>query len=105
MNAHSMRRPFRKYIQRIDEMERVLRFMFEEIARNASGTITKNKVEEFLANDGSYKLDVVEQELQKLYGKFVSFQENNAALLSDKNQATEELEVVRAAIKVMGSDA
>jgi len=96
-----MRRPFRKYIQRIDEMERMLRFMFEEIGRNAGCTITKNKVDEFLANDGGYKLDVVEHELQKLYSKFVRFQQNNEVLLSDKNHATEELEVVKMAVKVV----
>jgi len=63
----------------------------------------KNRVNEFLDNQ-SLKLDVVEQDLQKLYSKFISFQENNAALVSEKNQAAEELEVVIAAKKVMGSE-
>ena len=33
MNAHQMRRPYRKFIQRIDEMERILRFIFEELSK------------------------------------------------------------------------
>merc|ERR1719291_996791 len=78
MNAREMRRPYRKHVQRIDEMERILRFMFEELGRIEGCNIQKNKVDQFLGADNFYKLDEVEVDLQKLYKQFVSFKENNA---------------------------
>jgi len=102
MNAREMRRPYRKHIQRIDEMERILRFMFEEIGRIEDCEITKNKVSEFLAADGAVKLDEVESELQALYQNFMRFKENNATLMNEKNQAVEESEVIAAALKILG---
>jgi len=103
MNARDMRRPYRKHIQRIDEMERVLRFMFDEIAKIEGCEVIKNEVDTFLENDGRYKLDQVEAELQSLYGNFTRFKENNATLVAEKNQAIEEQEVIRVAMKVLGS--
>jgi V-type H+-transporting ATPase subunit a len=47
MNAREMRRPYRKYIQRLDEMERILRFVTEEVNKLSGGKIIKNKVEAF----------------------------------------------------------
>jgi len=103
MNAREMRRPYRKHIQRIDEMERILRFMFDEIGRIEDTHIQQNKVEEFLAADGTYKLDVVEAELAQLYQQFMKFKENNAVLVSDRNAAVEESEVISVALKILGS--
>merc|ERR1712232_1393578 len=40
MNAHEMRRPYNKHVQRINEMERMLRFMFEEVSKMEGCTIT-----------------------------------------------------------------
>ncbi len=31
MNTQNMNRPYRKYLQRIDEMDRQLRFLYEEV--------------------------------------------------------------------------
>jgi len=103
MNATGMRRPYRKHIQRIDEMERILRFMFDEIAKLDGCEIKTNAVDEFLANDGAYKLDPVEAELQRLYQNFTKFKDNNANLVAEKNQAIEEQKVIQAALKVLGA--
>jgi len=93
MNSQTMRRPYRKYIQRIDEMERILRFLMDELAKIPGATITKNNLENFLENDDAYKLDSVEAELKKLYVQFRDFQENNAQLTESKNAALEEKHV------------
>mmetsp|Transcript_79806 Transcript_79806/g.258575 ORF Transcript_79806/g.258575 Transcript_79806/m.258575 type:complete len:812 (+) Transcript_79806:94-2529(+) len=102
MNAHHMRRPYRKHIQRIDELERIMRFMFEELSKLEGCDITQNKVQEYLDFDGNYKLDEVEADLQQLYTNFVKFKGNNATLLNEKNQAVEESEVIMAALQILG---
>jgi len=99
MNARDMHRPYKKYIQRIDEMERILRFVSEEIGKMEGKTVIKNHVNEFLAADGqeSYKLDTVEGELQTLYQHFMKFKENNARLVDERNQYAEEAQVAAVA--------
>lgn len=103
MNSRDMRRPYRKHIQRIDEMERILRFMFEEISKLDGCKIINQRIDQFLANDEIYKLDAVEAELQGLYQSFIKFKENNVSLTSDRNQAVEESEVVSAAMEILGA--
>lgn len=99
MNAHGMKRPYKKYIQRIDEMERILRFITEEITNsNPELPIEKNRIEEFIKNE-CYDLDVVEKELQELNHQFAKFQENNGQLKGELVQAQEEIEVMNVAIR------
>mmetsp|Transcript_72761 Transcript_72761/g.201765 ORF Transcript_72761/g.201765 Transcript_72761/m.201765 type:complete len:812 (+) Transcript_72761:104-2539(+) len=102
MNSREMRRPYRKYVQRIDEMERIIRFLTQEITQVEGCTITKNCVDEFLAGDDQYKLDTVEQELALLYTQFVQFKENNASLLNEQAQAMEEIQVASRALTLLG---
>jgi len=97
MNLHGMKRPYKKYIQRIDEMERILRFIHEEIGSNAELEIERNHIEEFLAHE-SYQLDPVEKELSDLYKQFVKFQENNTQIVGEITQAHEEVKVMETAI-------
>ncbi|KAH0475269.1 MAG: hypothetical protein KVP17_005339, partial [Porospora cf. gigantea B] len=85
MNTHSMRRVYRRYIQRIDEMERVLRFLFGEINKLHGTFVQSGQVASFLQNDVDYHLDVVEDSLQKLYTQFEKFKVNNAGLLSERD--------------------
>jgi len=103
MNAREMRRPYRKHVQRLDECERILRFMFDEISKIDDCEIQKNKVDEFLEADGSYKLETVEAELQQMYKQFLKFKENNVTLMTERNQAVEESQVVAAAMKILGA--
>jgi len=97
MNAQGMKRPYKKYIQRIDEMERILRFIGDEIASNSNLEVETNHIEEFLAHE-TYQLEPVEKELQELYQQFVKFQDNNAQLVAELVQAKEEIKVMETAM-------
>lgn len=98
MNAVSMRRPYRRYVQRIEEMERMLRYLTEEIYKLNGAHIEKNHVPEFLEHD-SFVLDGVEESLQTLYTQFVKFRANNDDLLAQRNRAIIEQAVARVAPK------
>merc|ERR1719316_749906 len=97
-----MHRPYRKYIQRIDEMERSLRFLGDEMGRIPEAKIVKDNLEDFLAHSNDYKLDDVEAQLKRIHTDFVQFKENNSNLLSKRNAALEELYVVRVALAQIG---
>jgi len=105
MNSREMRRPYRKYIQRIDEMERILRFVFEEIGKMEGKTIIRNKLNEFLEADNQemYNLETVEGELQQLYQTFMKSKENNAKLVEERNQCAEEAEVAGVAARLFAT--
>ncbi|CEM27242.1 unnamed protein product [Vitrella brassicaformis CCMP3155] len=98
MNERTMRRQYKRYIQRLEEMERILRFLHEEIARHEFN-VTKGSVEAFLESDTeTYQLDQVEDSLKRLYEQFSRFKENNSDLLTEKNNAIEEKYVAMAAL-------
>jgi len=100
-NARDMRRPYRKHIQRIDEMERIIRFLIQEISSLEGCQLIKNKVDEFLQTDDTYTLEAVEGELQSLYQNFLRFKDNNVNLTNERNQAVEEAEVVAVAREML----
>eukprot|EP00420_Gonyaulax_spinifera_P031252 CAMPEP_0197872666 /NCGR_PEP_ID=MMETSP1439-20131203/2691_1 /TAXON_ID=66791 /ORGANISM="Gonyaulax spinifera, Strain CCMP409" /LENGTH=806 /DNA_ID=CAMNT_0043491671 /DNA_START=100 /DNA_END=2520 /DNA_ORIENTATION=+ len=102
MNAREMRRPFRKHIQRIDEMERIIRFIFEEVGKIEGCHVVKNCINEFFAADSMdvYKLDSLESELTGLYQHFMKFKENNAVLVDQRNHAVEEAQVATTALEM-----
>ncbi|KAL7069406.1 putative vacuolar proton translocating ATPase subunit A [Cryptosporidium serpentis] len=97
MNAVTMNRQYRKYIQRIDEMERILRVLFTEIEKLPEAVVHKGNYETFLDHDHLYQLDKVEESLQSLYGQFINFRDNNSSLIQQKNAAVEECAVAKAA--------
>jgi V-type H+-transporting ATPase subunit a len=98
MNGKSMSRPYKKYIQRFDEQERMLRFIFEEIKTIPGAEIVKNRVDDFLENDSKYKMDAVEAEIKRLYEQFVKFKANNTEMTEEMNAAIEEKWVAETAI-------
>jgi V-type H+-transporting ATPase subunit a len=103
MNAREMRRPYRKYVQRIDEMERILRFVTEEIGKLDGGKIVKNRVDAFFRDsDKVYNFQEVEDELKRMYEVYQKFKENNVELLSQKAQAEEDLQVALTAKSIYG---
>jgi V-type H+-transporting ATPase subunit a len=102
MNTSDMSRPYKKYIQRIDEMERILRFLGDEITRIPEAHVKKDNLEDFLAHSNDYKLDDIEVSLKRIYGEFVQFKENNSNLVTKRNEALEELYVVKTAIAQIG---
>jgi V-type H+-transporting ATPase subunit a len=103
MNHASLSRPFRRYIQRLDEMDRIVRFLFETVASTPGYTITKNRLDDFLANESFMTLDSVEETLGKLYRQFVDFKANNDMLAEQETAAVEERYVNQTAEKALGA--
>lgn len=110
MQANALNRPYNTYIQRIDEMERIIRFLLEEIhglelaAAGADGEVTPLVMraaegeKSFLENGKGYILDKVEEALTRLYAQFVRFKSNNMNLTDEKNAALEERHVMQVAM-------
>jgi len=101
MNAREMTRPYKKFIQRIDEMERIIRFIKDEMERVPGTEVTSRNLDNFLEHADGYKLDDVETELKTIYRNFTRFKENNSTLVEDRNGALEERFVVQIAIDFM----
>jgi len=101
MNARDMHRPYKKYIQRIDEMERILRFLMDELTKVPGAEVIKNNMDSFLDNSDEYKLDELEARLKQIHQDFIQFKENNAKLTGRRNAALEERYVVQTAIASM----
>lgn len=101
MNARDMHRPYKKYIQRIDEMERILRFLMDELTKVPGAEVIKNETDMFLDRAEEYKLDEVEARLKQIHQDFIQFKENNMKLTSKRNAAREEKYVVQTAIASM----
>ncbi|KAL8446435.1 hypothetical protein Emed_004889 [Eimeria media] len=113
MQAHALVRPYNTYIQRIEEMERIIRFLHEEIRCLEVATASSRHGEQqpplvvraiegeksFLDNGKGYILDRVEEALSRLYAQFVLFKGNNTNLQNDKNAALEEQCVLKVAIE------
>eukprot|EP00397_Hematodinium_sp_SG-2012_P007825 GEMP01007875.1.p1 GENE.GEMP01007875.1~~GEMP01007875.1.p1 ORF type:complete len:776 (+),score=124.09 GEMP01007875.1:805-3132(+) len=74
-------------------MERILRFLFEDL-KSHEAELERNHISEFLEYDHYYKLESVEAELNRTYQTFTKFQENNAGLIKARNEAIEEKFVV-----------
>ncbi|EEQ98628.1 conserved hypothetical protein [Perkinsus marinus ATCC 50983] len=98
MNDNTMNRPYRKYIQRIEEMERMLRVFSKELEDVNYMPLYKNRVDDFLQHDNELSLDPLEAELKGIYDRFIRFQSNNEVLTAELNAAVEELHVVWAGI-------
>lgn len=105
MNEKTMKRQYKKYIQRIDDMERILRFLEDNINRLPNVKIKKSKIENFLEHDNIYELDQVEESLNRLYVQFVRFCNNNKELQDEKNNAIEEKHVILASINQLKPEA
>jgi len=101
MNANSMHRPYKKYIQRIDEMERILRFLTDELQRVPDTEVVVNNMDDFMANAGTYKLDEVEALLKKTHQFFMQSKQNNVQLIEKRNAALENRYVVQTAVASM----
>jgi len=101
MNQKEMRRPYRKYVQRLDEMERMIRYLTLQIGNVEDAEITKNCVQEFIDGSGSYSMDTVEAELTSVYEKFVEFTGNNATLMQEKACTQEEIQVAKRALTLL----
>jgi len=71
MNTMDMHRPYKKYIQRIDEMERILRLLVDELTRVPGKELVANNIDDFLKHADSYKFDEVESRLKQIHEHFI----------------------------------
>lgn len=101
MNARDMHRPYKKHIQRIDELERILRFIFDEITRISGNEVITHNLQSFLDNAEEFKLDEVEMRLKEMYQDFIQFKGNNVKLTDKRNATLEERYVIQTAIASM----
>ncbi|CAA9986201.1 vacuolar proton translocating ATPase subunit A, putative [Plasmodium knowlesi strain H] len=105
MNEKTMKRQYKKYIQRIDDMERILRFLEENIRKLPNVKIKKSKIDSFLEHDNVYELDQVEESLNRLHVQFVRFCNNNKELVDERNNAIEEKHVILTAMNQLNPGA
>eukprot|EP00920_Eleutheroschizon_duboscqi_P041023 GHVT01098087.1.p1 GENE.GHVT01098087.1~~GHVT01098087.1.p1 ORF type:complete len:181 (+),score=44.43 GHVT01098087.1:934-1476(+) len=98
MHGDSMNRQYRRYVQRIEEMERQLRVLLAEVANLAGARVDRYNVVSFLKEqENDYQLDRVEALLKKLYIQFEQFRINNTQLTQQRNLVIEERSVAAAA--------
>ncbi|GBE58724.1 vacuolar proton translocating ATPase subunit [Babesia ovata] len=103
MNERCMERPYKKYIQRILNMQRMIRVLQEEITALPGTFIVKNKIDDFLQCDDVYRLDQVEESLFKLYGQFEKFKSNDLMLRTELEEVLNEYCVMLVALKQLNS--
>eukprot|EP00392_Amoebophrya_sp_AT5.2_P002223 g2228.t1 len=91
-------RPYKKFIQRIEEVEREVRFLLEKCHRSDL-TIYQNDVEGFLAAQAStpLKLDQVEAQVQQTFRNISLLDDNKRQLIAARNASIEEKCVVESA--------
>lgn len=96
MNAHDLHRPYKLHIQRTEDLERMLRFLLDELRKLPGVVLTRNRVEDFLGNE-NYTLDMLEDQIKKVYNQYVGFRDNNKALADELTAAIEEKYVMHTA--------
>ncbi|GFE53427.1 vacuolar proton translocating ATPase subunit [Babesia ovis] len=99
MNERRLDRPYKKYIQRILNMERMIRVLNEEVTSLPGTIIVKDKIDDFLCYDKVYRLDQVEESLIKLYEQFEKFKQNDLMLKSELDDVMNEYSVMLVALK------
>jgi V-type H+-transporting ATPase subunit a len=106
-NAKEMRRPFRRYIDRIAEMERIVRFLSDEFAKlDGVPTLEKNHIEAFQKTEQTqpeFSLEAVEAELLAKYDQWVKMKDNNEKLIAGRNATEEELNLMALFKKVLSN--
>ena len=94
MNVVDQRRPFRRYIQRIDEVERMLRVIFDEMKLVNDVPHIKSRHDSFLERESLYKLDTVEAEVRRFYEQLLRLRANNDELSAKLIASQEEKHVM-----------
>jgi V-type H+-transporting ATPase subunit a len=91
-------RQYKHTVHRLDEMERIIRFLLEELS-HVDADVVKNNVPGFLATEAGYVFEEVEKDLLRLNAEFVNMKKNNEKLLEARNKAVEARCVAQAACK------
>jgi len=91
-NATTMRRAYKTAVQRIEECERIVRFLVEQV--EAQGEPITRSWEEFLEARPHYKFEEVEAELKRVYGQLTNARENHRGITDQHARILEEKYVV-----------
>lgn len=101
-------RPFRHYIQRVDDTERKLLYLVDECKRQEMTihTSSNQSFEGFLEAETqrNYTLDKIERDVNSCYSGLVALKDNNARLIEIKNKSVEERAVLESASKELLRD-
>ncbi|EDO08390.1 V-type ATPase 116kDa subunit family protein [Babesia bovis T2Bo] len=103
MNERRLDRPYKKYIQRILNMERMIRVLTEEVTSLPGTMIVKDRIDDFLRYDKVYRLDQVEESLVKLYEQFEKFKQNDLMLKTELEEVMNEYSVMLVALKQLNA--
>ncbi|OEH73854.1 vacuolar proton-translocating ATPase [Cyclospora cayetanensis] len=94
MNGNSLSRAYRRQLQRLEELERMLRYLVQQIESIAEVHVEATGGVASVAPDAAvatkpqvYMLDRVEDMLNKVYGQFLRFAQNNKDLQREKSAA------------------
>ena len=104
MNVHDLHRPYKNHIQRIEDIDRMIKFLLEELRRLPGVSITRNRLDSFLADD-KFSLDSFEEQVKSVYDQYVGFRDNNKGLGDELTAALEEKYVMQAAWSTLSSTA
>ena len=104
MNEHDLHRPYKQHIQRVEDLERMIRFLTDELRKLPGVEIKRNKIEEFLSNE-RFTLDTVEEKIKDVYNQFNGFRENNKGLADELTAAIEEKYVMQTAWSTLATTA
>ena len=96
MNAHDLHRPYKQHIQRIEDLERMLRFLIEELRKLPGVNLVRNRVEDYLSSE-EFTLESLEERIKSVYNQYIGFRDNNRALADEATAAIEEKYVMQAA--------
>ena len=96
MNENELHRPYKQQVQRIEDLERMVRFLLDELRRLPGLRLIRNQVDEFLACD-KFSLETLEEEIRGVHSQYVGFRENNKFLSAEEAAAIEEKYVMHTA--------
>lgn len=102
MNATSLHRPYKRYIQRIEELERILRFLADECEHSDDAFLVAGRTDSFLRREHLYRLDDVEGQIMAVHDRYVKLKENNKAMLEKMANAIQDRWVLTTAASQMG---
>eukprot|EP00400_MALV-I_sp_L67-5_P000904 gene904-258_t len=92
-NVDAFSRPYKTTVARIEEVERLLRLLFEQVDKHPEAFLITGRVDSFLENSNKYTLDSVERDVTKFHDELFKLRENNKGLL-EKMANYCEMEVV-----------
>jgi len=109
MNAASMRRVYKTAVQRIEECERIVRVLSDQIEQHEGSDVTghtalRKNMEEFLQSRPGYKFEEVEAELKRAYSQLQSARDNHRGIVEQHARTLEEKYVVHVAKSQLAYD-